>query len=90
MGNRFQGLDLIECVKNYGQRFITLYSRQGSRPSPRKGNAKWLSVEALQIAVNRRGAKVKREKERYSHLNTEFQRKARRDKKPASAIRAKK
>ena len=38
--NRFKGLDLIECLKNYGQRFITLYRRQGSRPSPRKRNAK--------------------------------------------------
>ena len=35
-----KGLDLIECLKNYGQRFITLYRRQGSRPSPRKRNAK--------------------------------------------------
>ena len=32
--NRFKGLDLIECLKNYGQRFVTLYRRQGSRPSP--------------------------------------------------------
>ena len=43
--------------------------------------AKWLSEEALQIAVKRREAKSKGEKERYKHLNTEFQRKARRDKK---------
>ena len=42
--------------------------------------AKWLSEEALQIAVKRREAKSKREKERYSHLNVEFQRIARRDK----------
>ena len=51
--NRFKGLDLIECLKNYGQRFMTLYRRQGSRSSPRKTNAKrqkWLSEEALQIA----------------------------------------
>ena len=34
--NRFKGFDLIECLKNYGQRFMTLYRRQGSRPSPRK------------------------------------------------------
>ena len=55
--NRFKGLDLIECLKNYGQRFMTLYRRQGSRPSPRKKKckkAKWLSGEALQIAVKRR------------------------------------
>ena len=43
--------------------------------------AKWLSVEALQIAVKRRVAKSKGEKERYTHLNSEFQRIARRDKK---------
>ena len=38
--NRFKGLDLIECLKNYGQKFVTLYRRQGLRPSPRKRNAK--------------------------------------------------
>ena len=38
--NRFRGLDLIERLKNYGQRFMTLYKRQGSRPSPWKRNAK--------------------------------------------------
>ena len=43
--------------------------------------AKWLPEEALQIAVKRREAKGKGEKERYTHLNAEFQRKARRDKK---------
>ena len=69
---------------NYGMRFVTLYRRQGSRPSPRKRNAKkqnGLFEEALQIAVKRREAKSKGEKERYKHLNTEFQRIARRDKK---------
>ena len=38
--NRFKGLDLIECLMNYGERFLTLYRRQGSRPSPWKRNAK--------------------------------------------------
>ena len=38
--NRFRGLDLIECLMNYGMRFVTLYRRQGSRPSPWKRNAK--------------------------------------------------
>ena len=38
--NRFKGLDLIECLKNYGWKFVTLYMRQESRPSPRKRNAK--------------------------------------------------
>ena len=61
-----------------------MYRRQESRPSPRKRNAKkakWLSEEALQIAVKRREAKNKGEKERYKYLNAEFQRIARRDKK---------
>ena len=58
-----------------------MYRRQGSRPSPWKRNAKWLFEEALQIAVKRREVKSKGEKERYSHLNAEFQRIARRDKK---------
>ena len=69
---------------SYGLRFMTLYRRQGSRPSPWKRNAKktkWLSEEALQIAVKRREAKSKGEKETYKHLNAEFQRIARRDKK---------
>ena len=62
---------------------MTLYKRQRSRPSPRKRckKAKWLSEEALQIAVKRREAKSKGEKERYTYLNAEFQRIARRDKK---------
>ena len=63
---------------------MTLYRRQGARPSPRKRNAKKskrLPEEALQIAVKRREAKSKGEKERYIHLNAEFQRIARRDKK---------
>ena len=38
--NRFKGVDLIECLMNYGWKFMTLYSRQGSRPTPRKRNAK--------------------------------------------------
>ena len=42
--NRFKGLDLIQCMKNYGWRFMTLYRRQGSRPSPRKRNAKRQNV----------------------------------------------
>ena len=46
--------------------------------------AKWLSEEALQIAVKRREANCKGEKERYKHLNAEFQRIARRNKKPSS------
>ena len=74
---------------NYGRRFVTLYRRQGSRPSSRKKKckkAKWLTEEALQIAVKRREVKSKGEKERYKHLNVEFQRIARRDKKNSSAF----
>ena len=69
---------------NYGQRFMTLYRRQGSRPYPwgkKCKKAKRLSGEALQTAVKRREAKSKGEMERYNHLNAEFQRIARRDKK---------
>ena len=60
---------------NYGLRFMTLYKRQGSRTSLRKRNAKkakCLSEEALQIAVKRREATGKAEKERYTHLNSEY------------------
>ena len=63
---------------------MTLYRRQGSRPSPWKRNAKkekWFSEESLQIAVKRREVKSKGEKERYTHLNAEFQKRARRNKK---------
>ena len=61
-----------------------MYRKQESRPFPRGKKckkAKWLSEEALQIAVKRREAEGKGEKERYTHLNAEFQRIARRDKK---------
>ena len=82
--NRFKGLDLIECLVIYGWRFVTLYRRQGSKPSPRKRNAKKQNGclrEALQIAVKKGEAQSKGEKKRYTHLNAEFQRIARRDKK---------
>ena len=55
--NRFKGLDLIECLKNYGRRFVTLYKRQWQiKPIPKKKKyekAKWLSEKALQIAEKR-------------------------------------
>ena len=84
--NRFKELDLIDSARLTidRERFVTLYRRQVSRPSPRKRNAEktyWLSEEVLQIAVKRGEAKSKGEKERYMHLNAEFQRRARRDKK---------
>ena len=73
--NRFKGLDLTECLKNYEWKFMTLYKRPLSRPSPRRKckMEKWLSEEALQIAVKRREPKGKGEKERYALLNSEFQ-----------------
>ena len=69
---------------NYGWRFMTLYRRQETSPSPRKRNAEKQNgclEEALQIAVKRRQVKSKEEKERYTHLNAEFQRITKRDKK---------
>ena len=69
---------------NYGMRFVTLYRRQGSRPSPWKRNAritKWLSEEALKITEERREAKGKGERERYPLLNADFLRITRRNKK---------
>ena len=59
--DKFKGLDLIECLKNYGWRFITLYGTQWSKLSPRKRNAKRQndSEEALQIAEKRREAEAK-------------------------------
>ena len=68
---------------NYRQRFVRLYRRQGSRPSPwKKMQKSKISVwGGLKIAVKRKEVKSKGEKERYKHLNTEFQRIARIDKK---------
>ena len=95
MRNRFQGLDLIgrvseelwmevcDIVQDVVIKIIT--------KKKKCKKAKWLSEEALQTAVNRRKVKGKGGKERYTHLNAEFQRIARRDqKKPSSVINAKK
>ena len=85
MTNRFKGLDLIDRVpKELWTEVCDIVQEAETRPSPRKRNAKrkkGLFEEALQIAVKRREAKGKGEKERYTHLNAEFQRIARRDKK---------
>ena len=89
---QFTGLDMIECLKNYGWRFMTLYSRQGSRSPPKKKKckkAKWLSEKALQKAEKRRGVKGKGEKERYTHLNEEFQRRVMEDKKAFLSVQCK-
>ena len=77
--NRFKGRDIVQ--------------EAGIKTIPKKNKckkAKWLSDEALQIAKKRREAKGKGERERYTHLNAEFQRIARRTGKPSSAINAKK
>ena len=74
--NRFKGLDLIGFLKNYGQRFVNTVQEAMIKTIPKK--AKWLSEEALQIAEERREAKGKGERERYTQLNAEFQRRARR------------
>jgi len=69
---------------NYGWRFVTLYRRQGSRPSLRKRSAKRQNGclrRPYKIAVKQTEVKGKGEKERYTHLNVEFQRLARSDKK---------
>ena len=83
--NRFKGLDLIDRVPDeLWMEVHDIVQETGIRTIPKKKKykkAKWLSGEALQIAVKRREAKSKGEKERYKHLNAEFQRIARRDKK---------
>ena len=83
--NRFKGLDLIDRVPDElwnEVRDIVQETRIKTIPMEKKcKKAKWLSGEALQIAVKRREEKSKGEKERYRHLKVEFQRLARRDKK---------
>ena len=85
MRNRFKGLGLIDRVPDeLWTEVHDIVQETGIKtiPMEKKGKkAKWLSGEALQIAVKRREAKRKGEKERYKHLNAEFQRIARRDKK---------
>ena len=83
MRNRFKGLDLIEYLKNYGQRFMTLYRRQGSRPSPWKRKMQ-KSKMAVWGGLTNSSEKKRSEKQwrkgKIKDLNAEFQRIARRDK----------
>ena len=83
--NRFKGLDLIDRVPDeLWAEVRDTVQETGINTIPKKKKckkAKWLSGEALQIAVKRREVKIKGEKERYKHLNAKFQRIARRDKK---------
>ena len=92
MRNRFKGLDLIDrvpdelwmevCDTVQETRIKTITMEKKCK------KAKWLSEEDLQIAVKRREMKSNGEKERYSHLNAEFQRIARRDKKEKNKRKA--
>ena len=92
--NRFKGLDLIDRVPNeLWNEVHDIVQETGIETIPMEKKckkAKWLSGEAVQIAVKRREAKNKGEKERYKHLNAEFQRIAGEIRKPSLAINAKK
>ena len=83
--NRFKGLDLIDRLpEELRMEVHDILQEALIKTFPKKKKckkAKWLSEEALQTAMNRREAKGKGQKERYTHLNAEFQRIARRDKK---------
>ena len=83
--NRFKGLDVIDKVPEelWTEVYNTVQQAVIKTNTKKRKckKAKWLSEEALQIAGKRREAKGKGEKERYTHLNAEFQRIARRDKK---------
>ena len=85
MINRFKGLDLIDRVPDeLWTEVHDILQETGSKTIPQKKKCKkekWLSGEALQIALKRRDVKSKGENERYKHLNAEFQRIARKDKK---------
>ena len=85
MTNRFKGLELIDRVpEELWTEVRDIVQEAGIKTIPKKKKckkAKWWSEEALQVAEKRREVKGKREKERYTHLNAEFQRMARRDKK---------
>ena len=83
--NRFKGLDLIDRVpKELWTEIRDIVQETGIKTIPKKKKCKkgkWLSEKALQIAEKRRDTKSKGEKERYTHLNAEFRRTARKDKK---------
>ena len=84
MRNRFKGPDLIRVPDELWTEVSDIVQETGIKTIPMEKKckkARWLSEEALQIALKRREVKSKGEKERYSHLSAEFQRIARRDKK---------
>ena len=91
--NRFKGLDLKERVlEELWTEVCDIVQEEGIKTIPKKKRckkAKWLSEEALQIAVKRREVKSKGEKESYTYLNADFQRIARRDKKGFLSVQCK-
>ena len=92
--NRFKGLDLIDRLPEELWTYVSDIVQEAvikTIPKEKKfKKAKWLSEEALKLAEKRREAKGKGEKERYTHLNAEFQKKQGEIRKPSSAINAKK
>ena len=92
--NRFKGLDLIDRVPDeLWNEARDIVQETGIKTIPMEKKckkAKWLSGDGLQIAVKRREAKSKGEKERYKYLNAEFQRIQEEIRKPSSVINAKK
>ena len=94
MRNRFKVLDLIDRVPDeLWTEVCDIVQETGIKTIPMEKKckkAKWLSEEALLIAVKRREVKSKGERERYSHLNAEFQRITRKIRKPSSVINTKK
>ena len=94
MRNRFKGLDLIDRVlEELRTEVRDIVQETGIKIIPKKKKckkAKWSSEEALQIAEERREAKGKREKERYTHLNADLQRIKGKIRKPFSVINTKK
>ena len=90
MRNRFKGLDLTDRVPDeLWMEVCDIVQETGIKKEKCK-KGKWLCEETLQIAVKKREAKNKGEKERYTHLNAEFQQIARRDKLRSLVISAKK
>ena len=85
MRNRFKGLDLIDRVPDeLWMEVCDIVLETWIKKIPKKKKckkAKWTSEEVLQISVKRKEVKIKGEKERYTHLNAEYQRRAKRDKK---------
>ena len=94
MTNRFKGLGLIDRLpEELWMEVHDIVQEVVIKTISKKNkckNEKWFSEEALQIAVKRREVKSKGEKERYTHLNAELQRIARRDRKPSSVMNEKK